>query len=99
MAYEGMDGKGAKTMTIQRRASEAPMKTKFFVIVLARDGLLVGAKIDELKAYGFPYLVVCGESLDLPGVMYREAKGKWDAINYGYRSIPADTDIVVLNDV
>jgi hypothetical protein len=72
---------------------------KPFILVMARNRLLVDAKLEELKEYGFPYLVICGEGPDAPGIMYREVKGKWDAINFGYRFVPAGTDIVVLNDV
>jgi hypothetical protein len=70
-----------------------------FVLVMARDALLVGPKLEELRSYGLPYLVVCGERLDVPGVVYRAARGKWDAINFGYDLVPPETDVVVLNDV
>ena len=60
---------------------------------------MVEAKLKDLKSYGIPYLVVCGERFDAPGVEYREALGKWDALNFGYRFIPEDTDIVMINDV
>jgi len=66
---------------------------------VARDGSHLPSKLKELEAYGFPYLVVCGEFVDLPGVIYRKAVGKWDAINFGYNFIPSDANIVILNDV
>jgi hypothetical protein len=72
---------------------------KLFILVLARDGRMVDDKVRDLKAHGFQYLVVCGERLDIPGVVYREALGKWDAINFGYQSVPQDIDIVAINDV
>ncbi len=46
-----------------------------------------------------PYLVVCGEEIARSNVVYRERKGKYDAINYGTKFIPKDVDIVALNDV
>ena len=45
------------------------------------------------------YLIVCGERLNHPNVVYREARGKWDAINFGSQFVPKDADVVVLNDV
>jgi hypothetical protein len=72
---------------------------KLFILVLARDGRMVGDKVKDLKARGFPYLVVCGERLETQGVAYREALGKWDAINFGYQFVPHDTDVVAINDV
>jgi hypothetical protein len=76
------------------------VRLNVFVLVMARDGLLVESKLEELRRYELPYLVVCGEKdLHAPGVIYREARGKWDAINFGYGFVPPDTDVVVLNDV
>jgi hypothetical protein len=68
-------------------------------LVLARDEKHVDEKIEELKVLGVPYLIVCGQNLNHPNVVYREPRGKYDAINFGFRFIPEDTDIVVLNDV
>jgi len=59
----------------------------------------VDEKIKELKALGMPYLIVCGRNLNYPKVVYRQPRGKYDAINFGFRFIPEDTDVVVLNDV
>jgi len=73
-------------------------RTLFFM-VLARDQDHVGRKIEELKEMGVPFLVVCGEKVNHPNVVYREAKGKWDAINFGSRFMPKEFDIIVLNDV
>jgi cellulose synthase/poly-beta-1,6-N-acetylglucosamine synthase-like glycosyltransferase len=72
---------------------------KTFFIVLARDEKHVEEKIEELKILGLPYLIVCGKNLDHPNVVYREPIGKYDAINFGFRFIPEDTDVVVINDV
>ncbi|KXB03937.1 hypothetical protein AKJ47_01360 [candidate division MSBL1 archaeon SCGC-AAA261G05] len=70
-----------------------------FFVVLARDGEHVREKIEEIEAYDIPYKVICGEEVDLPNVVYREPKGKWDAVNYSRKVIPKDTDVVVFNDV
>jgi len=70
-----------------------------FFIVPARDGWCVSEKIRELEELQVPYIIVCGEHMDLRNVVYREARGKWDAINFGSRYIPTSTDVVVLNDV
>ncbi|MEM2506765.1 MAG: hypothetical protein QXF61_06985 [Nitrososphaeria archaeon] len=72
---------------------------KPFFLVLARDERYVDEKIEELKRLGVPYLVVCGKKLNHPNVVYREPKGKYDAINFGFRFIPKDVDVVALNDV
>ena len=72
---------------------------KPFFLVLARDDKYVYEKIEELKSLGVPYLIVCGRSLNHPNVVYQNPKGKYDAINFGFRFIPEDTDVVVLNDV
>ncbi len=70
-----------------------------FFLVLARDEKYVDKKIDELTRLAMPYLIVCGKKLNRPNVVYREPKGKSDAINFGLRFVPSKTDIVVLNDV
>jgi cellulose synthase/poly-beta-1,6-N-acetylglucosamine synthase-like glycosyltransferase len=70
-----------------------------FFIVPARDRRGVMEKIAELEAMRVPFVVVCSEGLKHPNVVYREARGKWDAINFGSRFVPKDADVVVLNDV
>ena len=73
---------------------------KFFFLVLARDEKYVTDKIRELNVLGMPYLIVCGgRNLEHPNIVYREPRGKYDAINFGFKFIPQDTDVVVLNDV
>jgi len=72
---------------------------KTFFLVLARDQKHVNEKIEELKVLGVPYLIVCGQKLNHPNIVYREPRGKYDAINFGFRFIPEDTDVVILNDV
>lgn len=70
-----------------------------FFMVLARDRHHLGRKIAELEEMGVPFLVVCGERVDHPAVVYREARGKWDAINFGSRFVPEESSVIVLNDV
>lgn len=72
---------------------------KPFFMVLARDQHHVRRKIAELEEVGVPFLVVCGERVNHPAVLYREARGKWDAINFGSRFVPKESDVIVLNDV
>lgn len=76
------------------------MVLKVFFLVLARDEKYVSDKIEELNVLGMPYLIVCGcRNLKHPNIVYREPRGKYDAINFGFKFIPQDTDVVVLNDV
>lgn len=89
----------AETLEVPSRAPEVGRGARVFFLVLARDGALVETKVRELRSYGYPYLVVCGEEMDAEGVAYRPAMGKWDAINYGCGRIPADAEIVAINDV
>lgn len=72
---------------------------KPFFLVLARDKKFVDEKNEELKNLGVPYLIVCGEKLNHPNVIYRRPRGKYDAINFGYKLVPQHTHIVALNDV
>lgn len=68
-------------------------------MVLARDAKNVPQKISELQETGIPFVIVCAEKVNHPNVVYREAKGKWDAINFGAKFIPKDTEIILFNDV
>jgi len=72
---------------------------KVFILVLARDGRFVDDKIRELESFGVPYLIVCGERVNHPNVVFREPRGKYDAINFGFKFVPRDVDVVALNDV
>jgi hypothetical protein len=72
---------------------------KLFFLVLARDERYVDEKIEELKGLGVPYLIICGKNINHPNVVYREPKGKYDAINFGARFISEHSDVVALNDV
>ena len=70
-----------------------------FFVVLARDGSALMKKVRELSSLGYPYVIICGEKVNHPNVVYREPKGKFDAINFGLKFVPSGTDIVALNDV
>lgn len=72
---------------------------KVFFLVLARNAKQVQPKMAELRRLGFPFLVVCGEKMDHPNVVYRKPMGKWDAINFGCRFVPPEMDVVAFNDV
>jgi cellulose synthase/poly-beta-1,6-N-acetylglucosamine synthase-like glycosyltransferase len=80
--------------------SDAPNSSaKPFFIVPARNRKNVEEKFMELESMRMPYIIVCGEKLNHPNVVYREVRGKWDAINFGSRFMPKDANVVVLNDV
>jgi cellulose synthase/poly-beta-1,6-N-acetylglucosamine synthase-like glycosyltransferase len=72
---------------------------RVFFIVLARDASAVNKKARELDNLGYPYLIICGERVKHPNVVYREPKGKYDAVNFGLKFIPSHTDVVAFNDV
>jgi len=72
---------------------------RVFFVVLARDASDLERKSKELTKLGYPYIVVCGEKVNHPRVVYREPRGKYDAINFGLKFVPTDTDVVVFNDV
>ena len=63
-----------------------------FFLVLARDRQNVEEKIMELEEMKVPFLIVCGEKVNYPNVIYREARGKWDAVNFGARFVPKAAD-------
>jgi hypothetical protein len=72
---------------------------KLFFVVLARGFSGVQEKISELRRLGYPYVVVCGDDVDVPNVVFRRPRGKFDAINYGLTFVPPDAEVVALNDV
>ncbi|MEM1564275.1 MAG: hypothetical protein QW161_06370 [Candidatus Bathyarchaeia archaeon] len=72
---------------------------RVFFLVLARDASLLDRKLSELDSLGYPYVVVCGERVNHPNVVYRAPRGKYDAINFGLKFVPEDVDVVALNDV
>jgi len=75
------------------------MLMRVFFIVLARDSTGVEEKLEEISALGYPALVVCGEKMEHTNVLYRPARGKYDAMNFGLSFVPADTDVVAFSDV
>ena len=56
-------------------------------------------KIAELSGSDIRFVIICGERTDYPNVIYRKARGKWDAINFARRFVPDGTFVVALNDV
>jgi cellulose synthase/poly-beta-1,6-N-acetylglucosamine synthase-like glycosyltransferase len=72
---------------------------KPFFVVLARNAKYVAEKINKLERLGVPYLVICGEQMNHPNVVYREPKGKYDALNLSKYLIPGEAEIVAFNDV
>ncbi len=70
-----------------------------FFVALSRGVSGIREKVAELQALGHPFLIVSGDKVDLPNVVYREPKGKFDAINFSLHYIPNDTDVVAFNDV
>lgn len=72
---------------------------KSFFIVLARDAGLLSKKCKELERLGVDYIVICGEKVTFPNVVYRKPIGKYDAINFGFKFVPRDVEVVCLNDV
>jgi cellulose synthase/poly-beta-1,6-N-acetylglucosamine synthase-like glycosyltransferase len=73
--------------------------TKPFFIIPAKNQQNVEEKIIELENMQAPYIIICGERINHPNVVYRKARGKWDAINFGSQFIPKDANVIVLNDV
>jgi len=72
---------------------------KLFFVVFARNGKYVTEKIRELEELDIPYVIVSGERVDHPKVIYRLPKGKYDAVNFSGSLIPQDVDIIAFNDV
>ena len=70
-----------------------------FFIVPARNRKHLDEKIAELEEMNVPFLIVCGEKVDHPNVLYHENAGKWDAINFAASFLPEEANVVVLNDV
>ncbi|MEM4522032.1 MAG: hypothetical protein QW738_02245 [Nitrososphaeria archaeon] len=83
----------------ETRNKDILFKNKIFFIVLARDKRYVKEKILELENIKVPYIIVCGEKINHPNIIYRPPKGKYDAINYAINFIPNDVDIIVFNDI
>lgn len=70
-----------------------------FFVALARDASAVEKKANELESLGYPFIIVCGEKVNHPNVVYREPRGKFDAVNFGFSFVPSGTDVVAFNDV
>jgi hypothetical protein len=73
--------------------------SRTFFIVPARNRKGVAEKISELQEIGVPFIIVCGEKINHPNVVYRENNGKWDAINFGSSFVPKNARVIALNDV
>ena len=72
-----------------------------FFVVLARDRSYVSEKAAELESLGVPFIIICGENIRQPHVVFRVPIGKYDAINFVPKAnlIPKNTRIVAFNDV
>lgn len=79
--------------------SKARVRSNPFFLVFARDQSHVEKKIKELERLNVPFRIICGKNMNHPKVIFRKAKGKWDAINFSAKFVPEDADIIVLNDV
>ena len=72
---------------------------KLFFLVLARDGRYTHHKVEELKDMNVSFTIVCGEKIPSPAFVYREPRGKYDAINFGSKFVDNDAEVICLNDV
>ncbi len=70
-----------------------------FFIVPARNRKNLDAKIAELQKMNVSFIIVCGEKVNQPNVVYQENRGKWAAINFTTTFIPKEAKVIVLNDV
>jgi len=68
-------------------------------LVFARDRRYLDSKILELTEIGAPFLIICGEPVDDPRVLYRSPAGKWDALNFGCGKVDNRFDVIIMNDV
>jgi hypothetical protein len=82
-----------------RNEMETIDKSKICFIVSARTKEGVEEKAAELRSLGVPFMVICAEKTDTPEAIYREKKGKFDAINYAAGFTGGHTKIICLNDV
>ena len=74
-------------------------KSDILFVVLARTRAGVAEKTLELEKLGLSFIVICGEKINRPNVIYRQSKGKFDAINFAAKFIDKTVKIVCLNDV
>ena len=70
-----------------------------FFVVSARNRENLCSKIYELQKMKVNFVIVCGEKVDFPNVVYQENNGKWSAINLAAKFIPKEAKVIVLNDV
>ena len=70
-----------------------------FFIVPARNRENLDGKIAELQKMEVPFVIVCGERVNHPNVVYQKNAGKWAAINFGATFIPKEAKVIILNDV
>ena len=87
------DQKCTKQSSLNRKDRE-----KIFFIVPAKNKQNVFQKIRELETLGYRYLIVCGESINHPHIVYCPPKGKYDALNYGTKFIPHNAEVIAFND-
>jgi hypothetical protein len=93
--------KPKKNVLQKKETGDAPITTVPFFVVLARDRSFVKEKRTELEGLGVPFIIVCGENIQQPHVVFRAPVGKYDAINFVLQAnlIPKNSEIVAFNDV
>lgn len=94
---------GTKSDATRKKKTESPLPSTVvpFFVVMARDRSFVKEKTEELESLGVPFIIVCGENINQPNVVFRAPIGKYDAINFVLQAnlIPKNATIVAFNDV
>jgi hypothetical protein len=93
---------GTKSDVTSKKKIESLQSTVVpFFVVMARDRSFVKEKTVELESIGVPFIIVCGENINQPNVVFRAPIGKYDAINFVLQAnlIPKNATIVAFNDV
>jgi hypothetical protein len=93
---------GTKSDVTSKKKIESLQSTVVpFFVVMARDRSFVKEKTVELESLGVPFIIVCGENINQPNVVFRAPIGKYDAINFVLQAnlIPKNATIVAFNDV
>jgi hypothetical protein len=87
--------------TRKKKTESLPSTVVPFFVVMARDRSFVKEKTVELESLGVPFIIVCGENINQPNVVFRAPIGKYDAINFVLQAnlIPKNATIVAFNDV
>jgi hypothetical protein len=87
--------------TRKKKTESIPSTVVPFFVVMARDRSFVKEKTVELESLGVPFIIVCGENINQPNVVFRAPIGKYDAINFVLQAnlIPKNATIVAFNDV